>query len=321
MSIIESRYENACMKLGLSHENDVSLKELKHSYHKKALQYHPDKNASQGAADEFKQINEAYEYAMKENGYMDDDIEIECEYSSAQEEKETSIPFANYSNLLYSFLEPIVELDVFQGVKNKLLETLIENIGNKCESKALQILENLTRKQMSKIRELLHTNKDIFHIPLSFLEKMDEMYVNKFEDNECVRLHPTLDDLFQENVYKLVHGEHTFYVPLWHHELEYDCAGKDLYVHCIPLLDEGVEIDEKNNIHVTVKQRLRDIWVKDSISIHLGSKTYHIPRSTLKMEAKQNIILPQRGISRIHSSNIYDVSKRGNVVVHIEIEP
>jgi hypothetical protein len=86
-------------------------------------------------------------------------------------------------------------------------------------------------------------------------------------------------------------------------------------------LDEGVEIDEKNNIHVTVKQKLSDIWVKDSISIHLGSKTYHIPRSTLKMEEKQSIILPQRGISRIHSSNIYDVSKKGNVVVHIEIEP
>ena len=326
-------YETACVKLGLSCDNDVSMKELKRAYHKKALQYHPDKNADKCADDEFKSIHEAYEYAMKENGYMDDDTMMHAN-TGDQEEKESSIPFAKYSHLLYSFLEPIIEMDTFQDLKSKLLENLLENIGNKCETKALHMFENMNRKQFSKIRKLLHGNCEVFHIPKTFLEKMDELYLTKFENDECVRLSPTMHDLLNENVYKLVHNEHTFFVPLWHHELVYDCSGTDLYVQCIPKLDNNIEIDEKNNIHITLNYRLMDIWEKDTLSICLGrksescidnathcNKTIHIPRSQLKMEKKQTITLVQRGISRIHSSNIYDVSKKGDINIHIEIEP
>jgi len=337
MSDITFTYESACEKIGLSPESDISMKELKRAYHKKALQYHPDKNVGKEAADEFKMVHAAYEYTMKENGYMDDDDMIntmEYEYTCAQEEKESYPPFSKYTNMLYSFLDT----DAFQGLKSKLLESLIENIGNKCEEKALQILEHINRTQFSKIRELLYVNQMAFHIPETFLEKMDNLYSNKFDNDECVRLYPTLDDLLNENVYKLVHEDHIFYVPLWHHELVYDCSGKDLYVQCLPQLDEGVEIDEKNNIHVTVKHKLCDIWKMKTISLQLGSKpaftgggscdahnggsskTIHIPRSELKMEAKQTITMVQRGISRIHPSNIYDVSKKGNIIVHIEIE-
>jgi hypothetical protein len=340
MSNIIFTYETACVKLGLSCENDVSMKELKRAYHKKALQYHPDKNADNYAEDEFKSIYEAYEYVMKENGYMDDDTmmhAMEHANTGNQEEKESSIPFAKYSHLLYSFLEPIVEMDTLQDLKSKLFETILENIGNKCETKALHMFENMNRKQFSKIQKLLHGNYEVFHIPKTFLEKMDELYLTKFENDECVRLSPTMHDLLNENVYKLVHKEHTFFVPLWHHELVYDCSGTDLYVQCIPKLDDNIEIDDKNNIHITLKYRLMDIWEKDTLSICLGrksemvescienaapcNKTIHISRSQLKMERKQIITLVQRGISRIQSSNIYDVSKKGDINIHIEIEP
>lgn len=318
-NIVSFNYETACEKIGVSHESDVSMKELKRAYHKKALQYHPDKNTSKEASDEFKLIHAAYEYMMKENGYMDDDTifdEMEYEYSCAQEEKDYYPPFSKYTDMLYSFLDT----DIFQDLKKNLLESLIENIGNKCEEKALKILEHINRKQFSKIRELLYVNQMAFHIPETFLEKMDNLYSNKFGNDECVRLYPTLDDLLNENVYKLVHEDHIFYVPLWHHELVYDCSGKDLYVQCLPQLDEGVEIDEKNNIHVTLKHKLHTIWKMKKIDVQLGKKIIYIPRSELKMEAKQTITLVQRGITRIHPLNIYDVSKKGNVVVHIEID-
>src|SRR6187549_1224274 len=42
-------------------ERSVDAAELKRAYRKLAMEYHPDRNKSDGAADQFKEINQAYE--------------------------------------------------------------------------------------------------------------------------------------------------------------------------------------------------------------------------------------------------------------------
>lgn len=319
-------YETACKMLGLSINLDFKEPDIKRAYHKNALQYHPDKNTNANAEEHFRSIHSAYEYLMKHHGYLDDEEDVlESETSYSEEAKEPSFaaniaPFAEYTSLLYSFLQPILETDSFQDLKGKLIESLIENIVNKCEEKAFRMIEHLNRTQYGKIRDLLYGNIDTFHIPRDFLDKIDNKYQQKFSKDECIRLYPTIDDLFNENVYKLVEGGNTFYVPLWHHELVYDCSGRDLYVHCIPNLDDNIEIDEKNDIHIHLCYNLQQIWRLDTIPVHLGSKTLRIPRNQLKMDTNQTIKLPNLGISRIHSTNIYDISKKGHLFVHIEIQ-
>jgi hypothetical protein len=315
-------YVTACEHLGLSNNAEFKEQAIKRAYHKNALQYHPDKNTSADADERFKNIHNAYEYLMRHHGYLDEEEdELDPANDYAEEAKDSMFPnpFAEYTSLLYSFLHPILETDSFQDVKSKLVETLLDNIVNKCEEKAFRMIENLSRTQYGKIRELLRGNSETFHIPREFLEKMDHTYQQKFGSEECIKLHPTMDDLFNDNVYKLVEGENTFYVPLWHHELVYDCSGRELYVHCVPNLPDNIEIDDKNDIHVHMRYTLQDIWRLDMIPIQLGCKTLRFPRNQLKMEKSQFIKLPNMGISRIHPSNMYDVSKKGHLFVHIEI--
>ena len=75
--------------LGIS--NDATLNEIKKAYRKKALLYHPDKNQSSHAHDEFAKINEAYHYllAYKTNGILPENAHKikreKTEYEKAKE--------------------------------------------------------------------------------------------------------------------------------------------------------------------------------------------------------------------------------------------
>jgi DnaJ-class molecular chaperone len=112
----------------------------------------------------------------------------------------------------------------------------------------------------------------------------------------------------------------TYLVPLWHHELIYDKGGSDLYVKCVPLLPDNVEIDEKNNIHVKIEISLEDAWTKDEICVEIGSKKFSIIRRDLKLVESQIVLLANCGISRINTDDVYNVSKKGDIYIHVELK-
>jgi len=293
-------------------------KTLKRCYYKEALRYHPDKNSSPESHKKFLDISDAYECARKYHGFIDDDGEDEVK------EEESIVPnmsiFANYTSAVFSFLSPLMENETFQDIKTKTVISIIENISNKCESKAVELLERLNRKQCGKICKLLRAQADVLHIPASFMEKMEQLYVDKVErKDECIRIYPTLNDLFVDNVYKLEENDKTYYIPLWHHELVYDNAGAELYVQCIPKLDDDTEIDDKNDIHITRRYTSDEIWGMSEIVIQCGEKSLRIPMEQLKLKRQQTIKLSGMGISRINTSNIYDVSKKSSIHVHVYI--
>ena len=147
-------------------DDDIDEKTLKRCYHREALRNHPDKNKSPEAHQKFVKINEAYNTARKYHGFVDSG-----EDEVKEEESSTSTTFMNYTNVLLSFLSPVINSDMFQDVKTKLVYSIIENISNKCEPKALELIERLNRKQCGKICELLRNQKDVLHIPASFMEK------------------------------------------------------------------------------------------------------------------------------------------------------
>ena len=298
-------YYNACSILEIEN-NEVTIENLKKQYRRKALQYHPDKNKSENASAMFININNAYEYLLK---YLDSDIDIDSENINN-----------GYVNTLFTFLQNILGSDSqFNDIKNKLFYMIVNKIANSCENKAFELLEKIDKKIIIKIADLFFKYKEVFHFSEGFLGRLEILIANKIKDDECIILNPFLEDLFENNLFKLTENESTYYIPLWHHELLYDNDGNDLYIKCIPILPENVTIDTFNNIHLYVTYNLFDIWGKNFIEFEMGKKKFSFFTEDLKLKENQQLILPNVGISRINTENIYDISVTSDVFIHFTL--
>ena len=133
-------------------------------------------------------------------------------------------------------------------------------------------------------------------------------------------LNPTIDDLFENNIYKLVVNGNTYLVPLWHTELYYDANGHDIIVLCVPTLSDNVSIDENNNLLVDLELNdcnLTTLFDSVVIPVNLGKKTFEIPIDALHIKRVQNYVLYNEGISQIIEKDTYNTSKKANIIFNI----
>ena len=289
-------FTRACSILDIPNENRNPLNKeiVKKQYRRKALQYHPDKNSGENATAEFLLIKEAYHYLESDD--VDDSID--------------------YENDLFSFLKQSLNENMMQ---NKIFQMILKKIVECCEVKALNILEKIDKKFLVKIYEIFKNHADIMHFSEGFLKSVEQVILNKIQNDECVIMNPFLDDLWENNLYKMVEKGGTFLIPLWHHELVYDNAGCDLYVKIVPVLPDNVKIDEKNNIHIDLLYSIEEIWNSHSVEFALGKKQLSFSREMLYMKKKQTVMLHQQGITNINIENIYDISRKSDIIVHLEI--
>lgn len=277
--------------LGIDDLENIEEDSIKRAYRTKALRYHPDKNREEDANERFQEIHEAYLYL---NG------------SILEEESN------DYMSLLKSVLRTWI------SGENDVLHEWLTRITSICEEKALNLLEKIDKHILKTIYDLISKNREIMHITEDFIEKMAYVLKTKFENDERIILHPFLNDL--ENIYKLSVDDDVYLVPLWHHHLTYDAKdGKEIYVDCVPLLPENMWIDEYNNIHIEVIKDIVEIWTQDLVYIELGSRKIDIDKSQIRFIKNQIITIMNRGISMIHPSNLYDITKKSNVYVHLTL--
>jgi hypothetical protein len=180
-------------------------------------------------------------------------------------------------------------------------------------------LEKIDKKVFLKIYELLKKYKSALHISEEFLSRLEDNISKKIQNDECIILNPFLDDLFENNIYKLVVNEEKYLIPLWHHELVYDNSGSDLYVRCIPILPDHFEIDENNNIHVDIRCSIDELWQNGFLEITMGKIKITVPKEQFKFADRQVILLANMGISKINTNDIYDISKKGDIYLHVDI--
>jgi hypothetical protein len=287
---------------------------IKKHYRMMALKYHPDKNQDESAKNMFHEVQEAYEFMCGEN---------------IEEHMEENKYNTDYDSFLYVFLEQTIKDDFQKKIMYMLISKILKKTSNKFLDISAEFLRKIDKSILKKIYDFLKYYSDIFHYSLNFLEKIRELIdenqiknnntINTEVEPERIILHPLLEDLFENNLYKLKNNQHVILVPLWHHELVYDLSGEELYVECYPILEENISIDEINDIHVSLEYDLVDIWEKQGVEFKLGNIVLTISRDEITMSDFQTIILREKGISRINQDDIYNILEKGDIYVHIKI--
>lgn len=281
---------------------------LKKSYRSMALKYHPDKNDSEGAKEHFILIKEAYEFLKGSQCF-----EYEDEYSAEAEHEH------DYSFILKNFIHSLMDGELNKSV----IFEIIKKVVNICDDNSIKLLEKIDKHLLKRIYEIMLLYKDVFHVSIDFLEKINDIIKMKFNNDERIIIHPLLDDLFENNLYKLAIDDEIYIVPLWHHHLIYDCKKneKEMYVDCYPILQDNILIDDDNNIHIRIERSIIDIWNNDTFDFDLGSRHFYFKKEMLQMTKYQKKIFYNEGIPIVNMLDIYDVTKKGNIIVHITILP
>ncbi len=293
-------YQKACELLEIDC-NNINDDIIKQQYRIFALKYHPDKNKSKNATEQFQNINDAYVFLLKNNK----------PHNTVFENTDIN---TSYTTILFSFLNKIIPSN-----ENYILYTIIKRITTSCQEKSINLLESLDIEILTKIHEIILKHKDILHINHDFIKIIDNIIIQKRNNDEVIILNPSIDDILDNNLYKLTVNNFTYIITLWHHELIYDNNGNNIYIKCNPILPENITIDDSNDIHVNEDLNIKDIWNKETFKINIGKREYEFYTHKLSLLHSQVIIDIGTGISRINVKNIYDTSLIGNVYLHINL--
>jgi hypothetical protein len=137
-------------------------------------------------------------------------------------------------------------------------------------------------------------------------------------------INPSIDDLFENNIYKLNYKNSLYLVPLWHHEVYFDDKDdydakidKEFVVICFPVLPNNIIIDEDNNFMVYLDIVFEnDLLYKQNIYFYLGKKEFCVPIDELQLKQTQAYVLKKQGISKI-KDEIDNVEEKSDIIVTI----
>lgn len=307
MSNMWTKYRTACETLDLEYEHTIF--DIKSQYRAKALLYHPDKCSEEGAAARFQEIQAAYEY-LKE--YKESPLDG-CD-GNLDKRGDGCTGGMGFKDIICMIMHKMAKI---------------------CEKKTRQLLEGLEIGLLERLVNVLELYPAT--IPETIREMVREVVDTRRGQTECIIINPLLDDIMADNLYPFVRDGKTYILPLWHHELVYDVEGagdggagiSEMVIQIIPILPDNVMVDADNNLHVHLTYRLLDIWESRMglvdgheggwIKFYLGGRSFVIQANQICMAERQKLVLVGQGISRICHTDIYDVSQRGDVVVHLAI--
>ena len=312
--------QSACDILEL--DLDFTRESLKKKYHKMALQYHPDKNGNTIDANEkFKIINESYTYL---NDILEEDSDSNSDFNSTafssfdfDLNSENNNTNQGYIGLLQVFIQSIIK-----GNYTKVVSTIITDIVSGCKKVTIKLFEELDKERSIEIYTFLTRYKSILYVSQDTIDEVKAVLLEKLKDDQIIILNPSIDDLFECNIYKLSLNGHIYLVPLWHNELYFDSVdGGEIIVKCIPDLHANMWLDENNNLFVKYQIPFSSLLLKsETFLVVIGRQTFEIDVSKLYIKQNQQYILKKKGIAQTVNDNndICNVSLKADIILKIE---
>ena len=292
--------------------NDISLEYLKKQYRKLALKNHPDKNGNTPESNEnFKKINEAYNYLKREIKHIKpEDLE--------QEEQEESDDLN--SSLYFVILKDFMKT-VFEGKYSDIIIKIVNDIITTGKKMSLKLFDELDKDTLLNIYTFLSSHRSTLHLHEDILDMIRGIVVKKYDNVDVYKLNPSINDLLNNNIYKLYIKEELFLVPLWHNESYFLTNNNEIIVICDPELPSGITIDDDNNICmekiISINNDLSELIRENKpIIITIGEKTFDIFLSNLYMKREQYYRIKNEGLSKAQK-DIYDISERSDIIVKI----
>ena len=288
-----------CAREILELPNNFSLNQLKQNYRVLALKHHPDKNnSSKEATRKFQEVKEAYDYLRT--------------YLKIKEENISQ----DYDSLLHIFVNSL-----FSNISNSTeVIDIIKNIAFNCKKISLKIFEGLDKEKALLIYEFISQYHTVLHIDDEILEQLTSVLKDKIKDDNIIILNPSLEDLFDNNIYKLDYDDNTYCIPLWHNELYYKLENdKELIVKCIPELPKHISIDYNNDIFVYLRTNIQSLLEKKTIPVIVENKQFDIPIKELHIKRNQIYTFKNQGISIINNTDIFDIKQKSSVHIKIDL--
>lgn len=308
----------------------VDINYLTKKYRKQALKYHPDKNGNTIESNiKFQKINEAFHYLKREFACLHEDENKDEEQEQEQEEESQ-----HHSSLYLSILKMFLK-SVFQSNYTDFFLDIVKDIViNIKKTISLSVLQNLDKETVFTLYHFLSKYRNILHINQDILDQIREKILEKYENTIIYKLNPSIDDLLNNNMFKLFVDEKLYLVPLWYNESHFFCSKeekeekqeKEIIVLCEPELPDNIKIDDENELHVEITVNLYHHLstlidqenVLPFIPVTIGKKVFEIPLEKLYLKKKQVYRMKQVGLTKANEEDIYDVNNKSDIIFHID---
>ena len=83
-----------------------------------------------------------------------------------------------------------------------------------------------------------------------------------------------------------------------------------------PKVPDHIDLDTENNIHVYLSSSITELANKEYL--HIPELAFEIPVSELYIRTEQIYTIEEKGIS-VLQDNIFDVSQKSNIIIHIQL--
>jgi hypothetical protein len=164
-----------------------------------------------------------------------------------------------------------------------------------------------------KFQEFIIKNVDTIQINDQLMKIFEQIKQRK--SKKIIILSPCLNDILKNNVYKLTIDEVIVNVPLWHEELLYEINNTEYLIKMIPDLEDNIHIID-NNLIFNIRYKLSDIWCDNYLYFY---DSLYFDSELLYMKPNQQLILYNQGLPQINTKNVFDVNKKGNIILNVTL--